>query len=61
MDICMYSVFVLSFVDSDLATGCSHVQGVQLALYKITEMKQNFSQMPYAPKAATGNMNDDMN
>jgi hypothetical protein len=47
-------------IGSGLATGWSPVQGVLPTVYKIKKLKwnKNFSQMPYAPKGATGNMNE---
>jgi hypothetical protein len=37
--VCVYSVFVLSCVDSGLATGCSPVQGVLPSVEMIKNLK----------------------
>jgi hypothetical protein len=46
MSVCIYSVFVLSCVDSGLGTGLIPVQG--------TEVRRSISQMFSAPEVATG-------
>jgi hypothetical protein len=56
MFVYVYSVSVLPCVGSDLATGWSPVEGVLPTVYKIKKLKwnRNVSQMPSAPKGATG-------
>jgi hypothetical protein len=46
MDVCLYSIFVLSYVDGCLTTGWSPVQGVKDLE---SEVKRSFSRMSFAP------------
>jgi hypothetical protein len=41
MSVCVYSLFVLSCVSSDFATGCFPVQGFLPAVYKIHNLVIN--------------------
>jgi hypothetical protein len=40
MSVCVYSVCVVLFVGSGLATGWSPVQGVLLTVYRINKLKK---------------------
>jgi hypothetical protein len=40
MSVCIYSVYVVLCVDSDLATGSSPVQGVLPTVYRIKKPKK---------------------